>query len=159
MRATAKHTEFIRLVANGTNQSEAYRATVGNPMATLSAVKSKASNLAKKYANEIQQERERTRKVIEEAHDIKDVQNALNKVLTQAQVDAELSEIITGNGVVEKIVVVAGKIQVIKSCKPDHADKLRAIDIYNKRFGSNAPTKTDTTIRLGKDLEDEQYVD
>lgn len=58
---------------------------------------------------------------------------------------------------VEKIVVVAGKIQVIKSCKPDHADKLRAIDIYNKRFGSNSPTKMDTTIRLGKDFEEEKY--
>ena len=137
-----KHIEFIKLVSEGQEYATAY-ATVCNQDASSSNCKSQGSRLAKRYAKEIQEAREKTIKAIEAAHESKDVQNALNQVLTQAQVDAELCKIITGEAMVEKIVVVDKKIQVIKSAKPDHSDKLRAIDLYNKRFGSNGAVKVD----------------
>ena len=55
-KVTPEHTEFIRLVANGKNQSEAYMVTVGKNKVTLGTAKKNGSLLAKKYY------RDRTRK-------------------------------------------------------------------------------------------------
>ena len=145
MRLPAKHIEFIKLVASGGNQSDAYKATVGNPKATSAQVKSKASNLAKKYAKEIQEAKKKAQSIVDKAADTKEAQIALKEVLTQAQVDAELCKIISGVSEVEKIIIVAGERQTVM-CKPDHSDKLKAIDLYNKRFGSNAVQKHDLNV-------------
>lgn len=145
MRATAKHTEFIRLVANGTNQSEAYRATVGNPKATLSAVKSKASNLAKKYANEIQQERERTRKVIEAAQDSKVAEIAKKDIMSKADRMEFLTKVANGEVKVKRPFVIGGKIMEYPS-EPDHTERMKAIAELNKMEGDYAPTKNETNI-------------
>jgi len=146
VKKSKAHKEFIRLVANGEPQSDAYKATVGNPKATTAAVKSKASNLAKKYAKEIDTETKRLQVLATSIKDDKVVQEALNSILSQAEVDAELCSIVSGTAMVEKIIVVAGKVQVIKSAKPDHGDKLRAIDLYNKRFGSYAPIENKVAV-------------
>lgn len=120
-----EHIEFIRLVANGTTQSEAYRATVGNPKATIDSVKSKASNLANKYAKEIDVERKRVQDIVTSIKDSEVLKTALNGILSQAEVDKHLCDSISN--------------------AESGMEKLKAIDIYNKRFGSNAPVKTHLT--------------
>ena len=160
MQPNKKHIEFIRLVANGETQTEAYRVTCGNLKVTSKVAKVKGSQLAKRYAQEITEVKQKAQKVVELANESKEAKNALKAILTQAEVDATLSKIIRGEDECEKILVIGGKAQIIKTCKPDHSDKLKAIDLYNKRFGSNAPTKQEIKInKLGKDLEDELYED
>ena len=146
MAINKKHTDFIQQIAKGVQQEVAYRTTIGNKDTTSQSARSQGSKLCKKYAKEITEAKQKAQKVVEQANYSQDAKNALKQVLTQAQVDAKLCEIITGEATVEKIIVVAGKVQVIKSCKPDHSDKLKAIDLYNKRFGSNAPTSTNISI-------------
>jgi len=118
-----KHQEFIRLVASGETQSNAYTLTYPNKVLTNGTIKVESSKLAKKYAKEIEEVVKRKAKAIESAHEKKDVQIALKSILTQAEVDAKLCEIIL-------------------KTKFD-GDRLRAIEVYNKRFGSNAPIRND----------------
>lgn len=157
MRATAKHTEFIRLVANGTNQSEAYRATVGNPKATISACKAKASQLAKKYADLIAQEREKLKAIVEEAQSNRVAEIAQMNIMTSAERMEFLSKMAKGEVKVKQPFVIGGKIMEYPS-EPTFAERRAAIAELNKMDGSYAPAKNETTLKLGKDLADENYV-
>ena len=157
MRATAKHTEFIRLVANGTNQSEAYRATVGNPKATISACKAKASQLAKKYADLIAQEREKLKVIVEEAQSNRVAEIAQMNIMTSAERMEFLSKMAKGEVKVKQPFVIGGKIMEYPS-EPTFAERRAAIAELNKMDGSYAPAKNETTLKLGKDLADENYV-
>jgi len=121
-----KHKEFIRLVAEGNTQGNAYQLTLANKTITPASARAKGSELAKKYAKEIQQLIEKKAKAVESVHENKDVQIALKSILTQAEVDAKLCEIIL-------------------KTKFD-GDRLRAIEVYNKRFGSNAPIRNDMNV-------------
>lgn len=122
MNISAEHREFIRLVANGSEQDKAYLVTVGNNKVTLPTARSKGSALAKKYMKEIESERIRLMDIITLAKDSEVIKTALNGVLSQSEVDAKLCESITD--------------------AESPMEKLKAIDLYNKRFGSNAPVKT-----------------
>lgn len=144
MKLSDKHKEFIRLVANGSEQDKAYAATVGNNKVTKATARAKGSHLAKKYAIQIQQERERLQKVIQDAHDTDTVKNALKSVLTQAEVDARLCDIINGKLIDMQLLNNQGKVYKAQ-VTPTIADITKAIDLYNKRFGSNAPTKSEVT--------------
>jgi len=121
-----KHKEFIRLIASGETQANAYRLSIGKEGISKSGCEAKGSLLAKKYAKEIQQLIEKKAKAVESVHENKDVQIALKSILTQAEVDAKLCEIIL-------------------KTKFD-GDRLRAIEVYNKRFGSNAPIRNDMNV-------------
>ncbi len=150
MNPSHKHIEFIRLVANGTNQSEAYRATVGNPKATISACKAKASQLAKKYANLIAEQRDNLKKVVEEAQKDKVAEIAQMNILTSAQRMEILSNIAQGKLKVKKPFVIGGKVLEYPS-EPDHTDIKNAIAELNKMQGDYAPTKQDITTK-GKEI-------
>jgi hypothetical protein len=121
-----KHKEFIRLIASGETQANAYRLSIGKEGISKSACEAKGSLLVKKYAKEIQQLIEKKAKAIESAYEKNDVQIALKSILTQAEVDAKLCDIIL-------------------KAKHD-GDRLRAIEVYNKRFGSNAPIRSDMNV-------------
>ncbi len=145
MSPNAKHLEFIRLVSRGIQQEDAYRTTIGNKNTTSGSARSQASKLCKRYAKEIATAKEKAASIIEHANKTKEAEKALKLILTQSQVDAELCNIIKGESYVEKLFVINGKLQKTNS-KPDHTDKLKAIDLYNKRFGSNAPVKQDLNV-------------
>lgn len=120
-----KHKEFIRLVAEGNTLEKAYQ-QISNNKPTSKTARENGSKLAKKYAKEIRELNEKKAKAVESAYEKKDVQIALKSILTQAEVDAKLCEIIL-------------------KTKFD-SDRLRAIEVYNKRFGSNAPIRSDMNV-------------
>lgn len=138
-----EHIEFIRLVAEGVTFEKAF-VTSCNKSVTPGYARSYGSRLAKKYAKEIQQAKKKAQSIVEHVKDKEVVKNALNKVLTQAEVDAKLCDIIKG----EPIEVISLNA-FGKPCKNKITATiphiLGAIETYNRRFGSNAPTKTDLT--------------
>lgn len=144
------HKEFIRLVVSGENQMNAYRLTAANKSITTDSAKVKGSQLAKKYALEIAEEKERQAKAISDAQDKDIVQNALKQVLSQAEVDAKLCDIINGKLIFMQQLNGQGKIYKAQ-VTPTISDITKAIDLYNKRFGSNAPVKQDITTG-GKEI-------
>jgi hypothetical protein len=120
MAISKEHTEFIRLVSDGVSQKEAYRVSVGKKGVSDTTCEVKSSILAKKYAKEIESERIRQQNVVTSVKDNKVVKNALNKILSVAEVDAIMCESINN--------------------PESPQEKLKAVEIYYKRFGANAPT-------------------
>jgi hypothetical protein len=102
--------------------------------------------LAKKYAKEIQQERERLRKVVEVAQDAKVSEIAQKDIMSKADRMEFLTKTAKGEIKVKKPFVVSGKIMEYPS-EPDHSDRLKAIAELNKMEGDYAPTKTDITSK------------
>jgi hypothetical protein len=151
MKISAKHTEFIRLVANGTNQSEAYRATVGNPKATLSSVKSKASQLAKKYADLIAKERDVLKVIVEEAQSNRVAEIAQMNIMTSVERMEFLTKMAKGEVKVKQPFVIGGKIMEYPS-EPTFAERRAAIAELNKMDGSYAPTQTKADVTLNKPI-------
>lgn len=133
-----QHQKFIDLVANGTNQAEAYRLSVGNGKSTSGETsKVKGSQLAKRFEQEIADERERQQAIVQGVKDSAIVKEALKGILSQAEVDAKVCKIISGELETEKIFVTQTGIKKVME-KPSQSDILRAADIYYKRFGSYA---------------------
>lgn len=145
MKISKSHSEFIRLVVSGETQTNAYKQAISKGKASKAILEQGGSRIAKKYTKQITELKQKSQKIVEQANDSKEAKIALKSILTQAEVDSELCKIIKGESLVQKIVIVAGKLEVIDYCKPDHSDKLKAIDLYNKRFGSNEAIKTDIT--------------
>lgn len=117
-----EHIEFCNLVSKGTTYKDAYYLQVGCKNNTSDATcEQQGSRLAKKYAEYIQELKERISMAIDKAHEKEAVNDALKEILTVAQVDAKLCKLI---------------------------DKLdpRAMDLYYKRFGHYAPTKVENEV-------------
>lgn len=145
------HKKFIEFIVNGESQSVAYRLSIGKKGISKSVCEVKGCQLAKRYATEIAQERERRAMIIQAANDSAIVKDALKSVLTQAQVDAKLSAIINGEEQEVKQLNAQGK--VFKAfVTPSILDRLKAIDLYNKRFGSNAPVKSDVALHSNEEI-------
>lgn len=147
---SAKHQEFIRLVSNGTLQGEAYKLSVGKSGVSRNVADVKGSQLAKRYSKEIQQAKKASAKAVQHANESSDAQIALKQVLTQIEVDAKLCSIINGTFEYEDVIPVNGKLMPFAK-KPNASDTIKAIDLYNKRFGSNATEKKDITLIKGWD--------
>jgi hypothetical protein len=148
MNIPQKHKEFIRLVIDGVAQDEAYLVTVGNNKVTRATARAKGSAMAKKYALEIQQAKERASAIVEEANKDKDVQKALKSTLTKAEVDAINSSMIQGELYQVQMVNSQGKIWKAM-VSPTIAERQKAIDTYYKRFGLNEAQKQELTINKG----------
>ncbi len=146
MAISKQHFEFIKLVSEGIDYATAY-ATACSPTATRTNCKSQGSRLAKKYAKEITEAKNKYKKAIEQAYENKDVQNALNEILTQAEVDILLCRIIKGEFIDFNRTNSKGKIVKQKVC-PTIAERRAAIETYNKRFGSNGAVKIDVQNNL-----------
>jgi hypothetical protein len=150
MKLPLKHIEFIRLVANGESQVTAYKVTCGNKAVTSNVAKVKGSQLAKKYANLIAEQRDNLKKVVEEAQKDKVAEIAQMNILTSAQRMEILSNIAQGKLKVKKPFVIGGKVLEYPS-EPDHTDIKNAIAELNKMQGDYAPTKQDITTK-GKEI-------
>ena len=148
MNIPQKHKEFIRLVIDGVAQDEAYLVTVGNNKVTRATARAKGSAMAKKYALEIQQAKERASEIVEQANNDKDVQIALKSILTKAEVDAVNSSMIKGELYQVQMVNSQGKIWKAM-VSPTIAERQKAIDTYYKRFGLNEAQKQELTINKG----------
>ena len=143
MRATAKHTEFIRLVANGTNQSEAYILTNPNKHLTKGTIKVESSKLAKKYADLIDKEREILKVIVEEAQSNRVAEIAQMNIMTSVERMEFLTKMAKGEVKVKQPFVIGGKIMEYPS-EPTFAERRAAIAELNKMDGSYAPTKLDS---------------
>lgn len=60
------------------------------------------------------------------------------KIMSQVEVDAKLCDIISGKPQLVQLLNSQGKVFKAE-ITPSLADITKAIDLYNKRFGSNAP--------------------
>jgi hypothetical protein len=140
MKLPLKHSEFIRLVANGETQSNAYKLSIGKKGVSKQVSEVKGSQLAKKYANLIAEQRDNLKKVVEEAQKDKVAEIAQMNILTSAQRMEILSNIAQGKLKVKKPFVIGGKVLEYPS-EPDHTDIKNAIAELNKMQGDYAPTK------------------
>ena len=129
-----EHIEFCNLVSKGTTYKDAYYLQVGCKNNTSDATcEQQGSRLAKKYAEYIQELKERISTAIDKAHENSAVNEALKEILTVAQVDGYL-------------------------CDAVKKGDTRAMDIYYKRFGSYSPIQTEIkgSIKTTKELTPEQ---
>ena len=148
MNIPQKHKEFIRLVIDGVNQDEAYLLTIGNNKVTKATARAKGSAMAKKYALEIQEAKKKALDIVEQANNDKDVQIALKSILTKAEVDAKLCEIIKGE--LQEVQMLNNQGKVFKAMiSPTLSERAKAIDTYYKRFGLNEAQKQEVTITKG----------
>ena len=139
MATSKEHTEFIRLVSEGVTFEKAF-VTTCNKNATSSYARSYGSRLAKKYAKQIELERNRIQAIITSTKDDETLKNALNGILSQAEVDKKLCDIINGDFVVNDVAIFQGSpIPFMR--QPNASEVKGAIDSYYKRFGLNAPTQ------------------
>ncbi len=142
---SAKHNEFIRLVASGETQWQSYKLSFPKKNLSKKTCEVEGNKLAKKYALQIQQAKEQAQKEIEEAYKEKKAKIALQQILTQAEVDAKLCKIINGELIEVQQLNQQGK--VFKALiTPTISEQRAAIETYNKRFGSNAADKIDQKI-------------
>lgn len=140
-----KHQQFIELVAAGSEQDKAYIKAIAKDGTKPASARQKGSELAKKYSNEIQIERERVGKVIEAAKDKLASDIAIMNIMSKTERMEYLSKMARGEVKVKKPFVIAGKIMEYPA-DPDHAERRAAIAELNKMAGDYAATKTETTI-------------
>ena len=146
------HQEFIRLVISGVTQKEAYRVSIGKKGVSNAVCESKGSKLCKQYAQQIGEARQKAADAVTDAYSTKAVKEALKSILNQSEVDAKLCSIINGTFEYEDVVPVNGKLMKLKR-QPNANETAKAIDLYNKRFGSNAAQKlevNDTTLQINR---------
>jgi len=134
MKVNPKHLKFIELVAGGKSYVEAYKLIIPKDRLNKLNPRSAAvmgSKLGIRYQAEIIAKKKVHFEQVETVERINQVRVAFAKILTQAEVDQRMCEIIL-NG--------------------SDGMSIRAIDIYNRRFGTYAPDKlqtiTDNTPRI-----------
>ena len=150
-KISSKHIEFINLVVKGVSQQEAYILTSTNKHLTKPTARVEGSKLAKRYAKEIQERKEIDASIVTDAANKYEAISALKSVVEQAKADAKVFRILGDDDNVEDVIIVAGKVQTIER-KPTQGEIQKAYDLYCKRFGSNAPTKTALTNTNGEDV-------
>ena len=140
MKLPSKHTDFIRLVANGESQVTAYKVTCGNKEVTSNVAKVKGSQLAKKYADLIAEQRDNLKKVVEEAQKEKVAEIAQKRIMSSAERMEWLTKLVDGTIKAKRPFVVGGKIMEYPE-EPSHSDRVKALAELNKMDGSYAPTQ------------------
>jgi hypothetical protein len=145
MTLAPKHIEFINLVAKGETQSNAYKLSVGKKGVSKQVSEVKGSQLAKKYAVLINEERERLRKVVEAANDSKLSEIAQMNIMGKAERMELLTKMAKGELKIKTPFVIAGKIMEYPA-EPTASDRRAAIAELNKMAGDYAPAQLNTTI-------------
>jgi len=110
------------------------------------------SEAKKQLQSELKEINERTEESIK-----KEVEARKAKILTVLDRQEILAKIALGELEIEQEVATATGVHTVKN-KPNFNDRKAAIAELNKMDGSYAPAKTETTLKLGKDLADEDYV-
>lgn len=142
----SKHLKFIELVAGGSEQDKAYLKAIAKPGTSSASARQKGSTLAKKYAVQIQIERERVGRVIEAAKDKLASDIAIKNIMSKTERMEYLSKMARGEVKVKKPFVIAGKIMEYPA-DPDHAERRAAIAELNKMAGDYAPSKSEVELR------------
>lgn len=150
MELPSKHIEFVQLVAKGETQSNAYKLSVGKKGVSKQVSEVKGSQLAKKYAVLINEERERLRKVVEAANDSKVSEIAQMNIMGKAERMELLTKMAKGELKIKTPFVIAGKIMEYPA-EPTASDRRAAIAELNKMAGDYAPAKQDITTN-GKEI-------
>jgi hypothetical protein len=142
MELSQKHKDFINLVSNGSEQDKAYMVTVGNNKVTSATARVKGSQLAKKYAKQIELERKRISDIVNHVKDGELAENAYKDVLSKADRMKFLSGLVTTDS--EKIFT---------------GDKIKAVAELNKMDGSYAPTKVESDNKTTISWSEEKVYD
>ncbi len=146
MQISKAHTEFIRLVANGENQSDAYSLTSPNKSLTKGTIKVESSKLAKKYAKQIAEQRQKNKDIVDSANKIELQETSKMHLMSVARRMEILSDIAEGKIPLKKPMVCDGVIELIEIV-PDWMDRRNAIAELNKMTGDYATIKTDITSK------------
>jgi hypothetical protein len=140
MNLPSKHSDFIRLVANGETQSNAYKLSIGKKGVSKQVSEVKGSQLAKKYADLIAEQRDNLKKVVEEAQKEKVAEIAQKRIMSAAERMEWLTKLVDGTIKAKRPFVVGGKIMEYPE-EPSHSDRVKALAELNKMDGSYAPTQ------------------
>jgi hypothetical protein len=157
MNLPAKHIEFIRLFVDGQTQANAYKLSIGKKGVSKQVCEVKGSQLAKKYAELIAQERKKLSDIVEQANQSKVAEIAEMDIMSKSERMQLLSKMARGEIKIKQPFVVNGKIMEYPA-ELSATERRGAIAEINKMVGDYAPSKTETTLKLGKDLADEDYV-
>jgi len=146
------HLDFIRLVANGSTQSDAYKATIGNKATTDVTCRTKGSKLAAKYRKNIDTLIQNNSAIVDKANEKAILKTEEMNILSNAGRMEILSKMARGEIKLTKYIVCDGEIQE-RDIVPDYSDRRAAIAELNKMDGSYAPEKrivTDGSPDLSK---------
>lgn len=165
---SAKHIAFITLVAKGSTLHKAYIETCGDKKTTNSNARSRGSKLAKRYALEIAEWKQKLTKILERANETSEAKTALKSVLNDIanlrdkaarlmELQMEYDDLrAKQKGDVEFTFVIGNKINKSHSNSnfvlpiQIQLDIERAIDSKRKQIseleGEYAPVKTQTEI-------------
>jgi hypothetical protein len=146
MGISAEHIEFIRLVANGSEQDKAYMVTIGNNKVTGATARSKGSALAKKYAQEIVKAKDLNKSIVDQVNKDTISKVAKGSIISAVERMEILTKIAKGEIPLKKHMVCDGVIEEVEVV-PDWMDRKNAIAELNKMDGSYAATKADLTIK------------
>ena len=151
------HIKFIKLVAKGHTFQEAYSITSDNKSITKATARAQGSKLAKKYATEIQQAKEKDATIVSAAIDTNTAQNALKSIVSQADADAKAFRILGENDLVVDYYYVMGMPKEFTR-KPTQTEIQKSFALYCLRFGSNAATKIAQTDKEGNDVQQQVFI-
>lgn len=135
-----KHLEFIKLVAGGLPYKDAYQVSSGYQTVSKNSPAVQGSKLAKRYAVQIQEARDKSRELILAAQDKQIVKLAVNQIVSQAEADAKVFKILSYDDFVEESTEVfeadgtSKKTRLLRKATP--AEIQKAYELYCKRFGS-----------------------
>lgn len=147
MGLPAKHIEFIRLVANGESQTKAYKVTCGNPGITTKVAKVKGSQLAKRYADEIEKAKNRNGEIIQKAHEKHQEKVASMRFMSVAERMELLSKLAEGTLKIKVPFYKDGKV-LEYNAEPSASERIKAIAELNKMNGAYAPTEIKGTLDI-----------
>lgn len=142
-----KHQNFIRLVGEGLTQSEAYKLSIGREGISKAVCEVKGSQLAKKYATQIAQERKRLQDIVQAASDSKIAHIASMSILSKAERMEYLSKVVRGEVKVNEVFVVNGEIKE-HPVEPSISERRAAIAEMNKMDGAYAPVETKSAFTI-----------
>ena len=151
-KISARHIKFINLVSTGVSQKQAYILTSPNKNLTNGTAIVEGSILAKKYALEIQEAKQKDADLVTLANKTDTVKNALELIVEQAKVDQKAFRILSEDDLVDDVYFKNG-LPVEYKRKPTQPEIQKAFDLYCKRFGSYMPSKVAQTDTKGNDVE------
>lgn len=147
-----KQLKFVKLVAQGMNQAEAYVSTIAIKDTTEFNARAQASKTAKKYAKQIAAERRIAKRIQDTAEEKAIVKTAERRILSKADRMEILTDMASGRLKVTKVSVVAGQL-VEHEVHADFSERRGALTELNKMTGDYEPVKTEVEVTGGENSE------
>lgn len=143
------HLEFINLVAKGMDQTTAYQRTVKPTSTNKKNHTVKASGLARRYSELIQERREKAVAIINKASDESLLKLEQLKIPTPAQAEFRAFEILFANSEVDDVYYNQFGKPVVYKRPPTAFEINKAWNSYSKRFGLDMEQKHHITGEIG----------